>query len=251
MPALIDGGNGNGAQTISSVAVGASTHQAFVDAVNAVAATTGVTAAVDSTGTFSVLTSAVGNDITINRSDAVNIDMEVTGLNSAGTGTAVDVDRDNDGAGNDDAGDVAVVQGRVKFISSEAFSIDDNAGAATTSYIASTSSVDGSLTSNSVGDVSLTTRANAILALDILDGALEKVTTMRGSLGALDNRLDHVINHLMDSASATDSALGNIMDTDFSVESANLAKSQVLMQAGTAMLAQANAAPQLVLQLLQ
>ena len=136
-------------------------------------------------------------------------------------------------------------------MSSNAFSIDDPSDAATESYTGQTASKAASISSNSVGDVRLTTRTNAVNALDILDGALEKVAEMRGSLGSLNNRLDHVINHVMDTSAATSSALGKLQDTDFSVESANLAKAQVLMQAGTAMLAQANASPQLVLQLIQ
>ena len=74
---------------------------------------------------------------------------------------------------------------------------------------------------------------------------------MRAELGAIENRLDHTVSNLMNLSENTAAARSRIEDADFSVESANLAKSQVLTQAGTAMLAQANAAPQLVLQLLQ
>ena len=246
----IDGGNGQGAQTLSSVVVDVSSLQGFVDAINGIANTTGVTAAVDAGGTFATITSAAGNDITIARSDTVDINMEVTSLNSAGTGTKVDVDPRSIG-GVDQPDNTIRVTGRVKFSSTEAFSVDDPSNADTEAYTGAAAVVSASITNNTVGDVNLTSRANATTALGILDGALEKVAKMRGSLGALENRLDHVINHLMDSSAATSSALGKLQDTDFSVESANLAKSQVLMQAGTAMLAQANAAPQLVLQLIQ
>lgn len=246
----LDGGNGNGAISLDSAAVTATSYAAFVDAVNAVSSTTGVTAAVDSTGTFATVTSATGRTFTFDRSDTdSNVDMHITSIDADGTasgaGTVCDVQHH---AG---AGDTGTVYGRIKFVSSNAFSVDDPSDAATESYTGQTASKAASISSNSVGDVKLTTRTNAVNALDILDGALEKVAEMRGSLGSLNNRLDHVINHVMDTSAATSSALGKLQDTDFSVESANLAKAQVLMQAGTAMLAQANASPQLVLQLIQ
>ena len=75
---------------------------------------------------------------------------------------------------------------------------------------------------------------------------------MRADLGAIENRLEHTVSsNLMNVAENTAAARSRLEDADFSVESANLAKSQVLQQAGTAMLAQANARSQLVLQLLQ
>ena len=85
----------------------------------------------------------------------------------------------------------------------------------------------------------------------VLDGAIEKVSSIRSSLGALQNRLSHTVSNLMNVSETTTAARATLLDADFSVESANLAKAQVLLQAGTAMLAQANASPQMVLQLLQ
>jgi flagellin len=70
-------------------------------------------------------------------------------------------------------------------------------------------------------------------------------------LGALQNRLDYTISSLQNTVENHSASRSRVMDADFAVESANLAKSQVLAQASTAMLAQANAAPQLALQLLQ
>ena len=84
-----------------------------------------------------------------------------------------------------------------------------------------------------------------------IDGAIEKIADMRADLGAIDNRLTHTHQNLLVQSEATAAAKSKIVDADYAVESANLAKAQVLMQAGTAMLAQANASPQMVLQLLQ
>ena len=74
---------------------------------------------------------------------------------------------------------------------------------------------------------------------------------MRADLGAIENRLEHTVSNLMNIAENTSDSRSRINDADYSLESANLAKAQVLQQAGTAMLSQANARSQLVLQLLQ
>ena len=74
---------------------------------------------------------------------------------------------------------------------------------------------------------------------------------MRAELGAIENRLSHTISNLMNVSEQTSNSRSLLQDANFAVESSNLSKAQVLMQAATAMLAQANARPQLALQLLQ
>lgn len=108
----------------------------------------------------------------------------------------------------------------------------------------------GSTTTTTNG-VDLSSVASAASALAAIDGAIDKVSEIRGGLGALTNRLDHTINNLTAAVENHSASRSQIMDADFATESAALAKAQVLAQASTAMLAQANAAPQLVLQLLQ
>jgi flagellin len=80
---------------------------------------------------------------------------------------------------------------------------------------------------------------------------LEQVNNVRGDLGAISNRLDSTMNNLSNISENQAAARSRIEDADFARESANLSRAQVLQQAGTAMLAQANAAPQQVLSLLQ
>jgi flagellin len=77
------------------------------------------------------------------------------------------------------------------------------------------------------------------------------VTTARAAWGAAQNRMDSVITNLRSSAENTASARGRIMDADYAQETANLSRAQVLQQAGTAMVAQANQGPQGVLALLR
>jgi flagellin len=104
---------------------------------------------------------------------------------------------------------------------------------------------------NSVADIDISTAAGAQKAIGILDNALEQVNSVRGDLGAISNRLDYTMNNLSNIAENQAAARSRIEDADFAKESANLSRAQVLQQAGTAMLAQANAAPQQVLSLLQ
>ena len=93
--------------------------------------------------------------------------------------------------------------------------------------------------------------ANSQLALTQLDAALAQVNTARGNLGAVQNRFESAIESINITAENITAARGRIVDTDFAKESANLARAQVLQQAGTAMVAQANALPNGVMKLLQ
>ena len=108
----------------------------------------------------------------------------------------------------------------------------------------------GASSTSSTG-LSMASTTTAAAAITAIDAALEKVFANRGDLGAFQNRLDHTVSNLRNVSENTSFSKSQIMDTDFAIESANLAKAQVLQQAGTAMLAQANAAGQSVLSLLK
>jgi flagellin len=84
-----------------------------------------------------------------------------------------------------------------------------------------------------------------------IDHAIELVNDQRSELGAVSNRLNHTVNNLTNISSNLSAAKGGIEDADFALETTNLAKNQILQQASTAMLAQANASKQNVLSLLQ
>jgi flagellin len=97
----------------------------------------------------------------------------------------------------------------------------------------------------------MSTAAKARHAVTVLDGAIKSVNTQRSELGAVSNRLSHTVNNLTNISSNLSAARGGIEDADFAHETTSLAKNQILQQASTAMLAQANAAKQNVLSLLQ
>lgn len=91
----------------------------------------------------------------------------------------------------------------------------------------------------------------ASATIDLLKTAIDDVGAVRSALGAASNRLDHVYNNLANVSTNTKAATGRIMDTDFASESSNMTSSQMLLQAGTAMLKQSNSTSSLVMSLLQ
>ena len=97
----------------------------------------------------------------------------------------------------------------------------------------------------------LTAAGSANLRIADLDTALATVGKIRSTLGATANRLEHVYNNLANISTNTKAAAGRIMDVDFATESANMTASQMLMQAGTAMLKQSNGMASMVMLLLQ
>jgi len=102
-----------------------------------------------------------------------------------------------------------------------------------------------------VSQIDISNRNGALLAMTVVDAALQSVAAARGSLGAVANRLESTIQNLMTTSENTSASLSRVMDADYAAESTNLARSQVLQQASIAILAQANATTQQVLRLLE
>ncbi|MFN5541390.1 MAG: flagellin [Betaproteobacteria bacterium] len=97
----------------------------------------------------------------------------------------------------------------------------------------------------------ITTAALSLTAMDDIDTAITEISTARASFGAVQNRFESVIANLQVNSENQAASRGRIVDADFAAETANLSKSQVLQQAGMAMVAQANALPNGVMQLLR
>jgi len=95
------------------------------------------------------------------------------------------------------------------------------------------------------------TGANALAAVQAVDAALKNVTNLRSSFGAIQNRLEHTVSNLTNIATNTELARSRIQDADYAQETSNMTRGQILQQAGTAMLAQANKMSQSVMSLLQ
>ena len=137
--------------------------------------------------------------------------------------------------------DVAKTGNSITF---SAHTLDLNASGATGSDIPT------SITSSSALK-SIATADTASTAIAAIDTAIGKLNANRAQAGALINRLEHTVANLMNVNQRLQEAVSGIVDADYAAESANLARGMVLQQAGTAMLAQANQAPQYVLLLLR
>jgi flagellin len=114
---------------------------------------------------------------------------------------------------------------------------------------ATLNSYNSTLTATSTIDVS--SQATASAALSGLDADIAKVAKVRSTFGAVQNRFDAVVANLQNYSANITASRSRIVDADFASETANLTRGQVLLQAGTAVLAQANAMPQSVLALLR
>lgn len=106
-------------------------------------------------------------------------------------------------------------------------------------------------TTTGIGSLSVGNYASSQLAIQQVDSALQTVNSARATLGAIQSRFESVVSNLSTTSENLSSARSRIQDTDFAKETANLTRAQILQQAGTAMLAQANSAPQNVLSLLR
>ncbi|HDP70608.1 MAG TPA: flagellin FliC [Actinobacteria bacterium] len=102
-----------------------------------------------------------------------------------------------------------------------------------------------------IGTVDVSTVSGALTAIDAIDGAIESISDTRSGLGAAQNRLEHTIANLGVAAENLMASESRVRDADMALEMVTFTRTQILQQAGTAMLAQANLAPQTVLQLLR
>ena len=102
-----------------------------------------------------------------------------------------------------------------------------------------------------IANLTIATADDAAFAMDAIDAALTVVNTARGTLGAVQSRFENAIATIMVTSENLSAARGRIVDADFAAETASLSRAQILQQAGTAMIAQANQLPQQVLSLLR
>jgi len=139
--------------------------------------------------------------------------------------------------------------GQLRFNSSNSFNVASSVNTQDDNFLGTTAANTASL--SALSTVALGTSAGAATAIDILDGAIAKINDQRATLGAISNRLDSTVSNLTNIITNTQSSVSNIRDADFSAETSRLTRAQILNQAATSMLAQANASKQSVLSLLQ
>ena len=226
---------------------------ALRDAINEVSGSTGVTASFFEGDIGKVmLKDHDGDDIVLgdfNHSTSAST-MSVTAYDffgdSISTSAAVTLTANDVG----NATDSITINGEIQLSSNQAFALTktvaDNffgdSGATDTAYQSSL---------EKVGDIDLGSMVGAQKALDVIDGAIDMVNTQRADLGAISNRLDQTVNNLTNIVENTSASKSHIKDANFAAETSKLTKAQILNQAATSMLAQANASKQTVLALLQ
>jgi len=227
----------------------ASNVTALADAINSKSGTTGITAELNDSRDAITLTSTEGDDILIadasNGNGADDKVFDVQGLNADGTtsgAAAALTDADNTGSGDTDS---TRITGQLEFNSSETFSVTASA----TGGVFGTASNTAGL--QSVDQVDITSQSGSSDAIKTIDGALDRINSLRATLGAVQSRFESTISNLSTTTENLSAANSRILDADFAAETAKLSKSQVLQQAGISVLSQANARPQQVLSLLQ
>jgi flagellin len=253
----------------TTVSVGASGGRTLAQLATAITgAATGYTAAVSGGGLTLTANTAGANPMTITNTTGITFGAATAGAAAvAGTpapytlgATSIQV---GSGAAVDVAGTYATANDLVNAINSKvsgAFaSIDSTdhlvissgealtlSGAGATALGVASAAVGGSLNTQNVKNVS-----GANSAIQSVDSALTSVSNLRSTLGAIQNRFQSVINSLQAVSENLSASRSRILDTDFAAETASLTRAQILQQAGTAMVAQANSAPQNVLSLLR
>jgi flagellin len=140
---------------------------------------------------------------------------------------------------------------QLQVVSSGVVTMAESGGGGNTLGIAGDTALEGAAAATSITAVSVDTVAGANFAIARVDAALTSVNALRGDLGAVQNRFESTIVNLQTAAENLEASRSRIRDADFAAETAALTKAQILQQAGTAVLAQANAIPQNVLSLLQ
>lgn len=223
---------GTASAAISAAVTDPTDLTALVGAINGAAGTTGITATFTST--------SAKNSITLTSSDGSDISI----LNYANTSAVVGDTIAFSGVTLTEGGnDSSIKIGSVSLASSK--------GAITLAGHNADVFNTATSTFSSMASVSLLNAANAQLAIATVDAALGMVNVSRGDLGAYQNRFSSAITNLQTTAENVTNARSRIQDADFAQETAALTRAQILQQAGTAMLAQANQVPNTVLTLLR
>jgi flagellin len=223
----------NGVTTASittSATDGTASRNAVISAINLISGQTGVTAVDGGTS---------ANGISLVAADGRNISVTQTTLTSAATGVS---------------GSVGAVQyGTFTLTSSKTFTVDSGTTGASMSSIGmlSVGTYGAGKSGQALSTIDVSTATGANNAITAIDNAISTLNTSRANLGAIQNRFTSTISTLQSTSENLTSAKSRIVDADFASETANLTRAQILQQAGTAMLAQANALPNGVLALLR
>lgn len=232
--------NGSSSATISAQITDANDLSPIAREVNAASGKTGITAEVENDGSITLVQDQ-GKDITIE--DFTAAGSQQLAVQGSGDPSAIEL---TSGGAN-----ATRIAGELTLDSSVSFAATSDITLATGSVLNSAQNIAAGSTPEDVAGIDISTVDGATNALAVVDAALETISGIRADLGAAQNRLESTIANLSTTSENLSAARSRIRDADFAAESAELARTQVLQQAGLSVLAQANARPQQVLQLLQ
>ena len=256
---------GNSSPVSVSATVLTSDLTSLVQAINREAGTTGITATLEGSNNRVVLTEPNGYDIKITNfthsaasdpgvltTGGTEVSLKVLGNEDGGSATYSDADATSifDG-GTNSALDSTVIGGEVTFYGSDLFNVTSDIDNTAGSLFGDVAGTANTSTLSSVNDVDISTVEGANDAIQIVDGALGQIDSLRGDLGAIQNRFESTIANLQNVSENLSAARSRIMDADIAQETSAMTKANILQQAGVSILAQANQTPQLALQLLQ
>jgi flagellin len=202
------------------------------------------------------ITASIANNI-ITLTQAEGADIKISDFFGGGAATsqaAITVagsEAGNQAIGGAASLDSTTVGGELTFDSNKTFNISSSIAAAAGSLFSTGATVANTSTLASINAVDITTVGGAANAIKSIDGALSTVDSMRGELGAVQNRFESTIANLSNVSENLSAARSRILDADIAQETSAMTKNNILQQAGVAILAQANQAPQLALSLLK
>ena len=246
----------------------------LVDAINAHAANTGVTAILGATASEIILTHQTGETIELKKlsiGGGTTGTMRMTTLDKFGNSvTLADTTLNRAAAANTKESTItlggtattgnkagAYVLGSMTLSSIKSFTVSGDDTDVEQGYFGAQHGYTGQTIAggtaklSSVSSISVSDQEHATDAIAVLDAAIAKIDQQRADLGAISNRLSSVVDNNTSMVMNTEASKSHILDTDFAVETTKLTRTQILQQAATSMLAQANASKQSVLALLQ
>jgi flagellin len=235
-------GKSSTASTVNFTIASTSDQTALKDAINAVTGSTGIVASLTSDLSAVNLVQEEGYDIIMG---------DVTSAAASKTMVVNSVDKDGTAGANvtltSGAANSAAFVGQVSLSSHKAFTITP--GDAANHFNSNTDTVTSTL--STLGDINLKTQTGATNSIAVIDAAMAMISEVRSQMGAAENRLESTVDNLSNIAVNTQRSLSSVEDANFASETSALTKSQILQQAATSMLAQANQAKQSMLVLLQ
>lgn len=233
--------------TTTAATTSAQNRKATVDAINAISGQTGVVATDTNSDTNGVtLAAADGRNINAHALTGSTLVAADTGLGFAMTGASIAA------VGNVAANDAGAYTSTLKLSSTKAFTIEaGSTGTGTAALNLKVGTYGAGRSGDSLDKLDLSTVEGANKALTAVDNALKTVNSARSDMGAIQNRFSAVVSNLQSTSENLTASRSRIRDADFATETASLSRGQILQQAGTAMLAQANSLPNGVMALLR